>query len=59
MLTVAYAASDLLRRSMLGCDVVMLVEGEAEVGSGGFERAVSAVKEEIWGENGVDAVLIR
>ncbi|KAF8516831.1 Zn-dependent exopeptidase [Hysterangium stoloniferum] len=58
ILAVAYAVSDLLRRRMLGCDVVMLAEGEEEAGSGGFENAVRTVKGEIWGERGIDAVLI-
>lgn len=36
----ACAASDLLRKRALACDVVMLVEGEEEAGSGGFAEAV-------------------
>lgn len=44
ILAAAYAASDLLMRRALGCDVVFLIEGEEEAGSSGFEKAVKDYK---------------
>lgn len=40
ILAVACAAAELLRRRALEVDLVFLVEGEEEAGSGGFEAAV-------------------
>ena len=40
ILATAFAVSGLLRRRALTCDVVILVEGEEEAGSGGFAEAV-------------------
>ena len=43
-MAVACAAADLLARRALGVDLVMLVEGEEEAGSGGFAEAVKRNK---------------
>lgn len=40
VLAVASAASELLARRALDVDLVMLIEGEEEAGSGGFAEAV-------------------
>ena len=40
VLAVARAAADLLRARKLGVDLLFLVEGEEETGSGGFVDAV-------------------
>ena len=44
VMAVACAAADLLARRALGVDLVMLVEGEEEAGSGGFVEAVKRHK---------------
>ena len=43
-MAVACAAADLLARRALGVDLVMLVEGEEEAGSGGFVDTVKRHK---------------
>ena len=40
IMAVACAAAELLRRRTLNVDLVMLIEGEEEFGSGGFKEAV-------------------
>ncbi|KZW01583.1 glutathione degradosome [Exidia glandulosa HHB12029] len=55
ILACATAASDLLARRKLDLDLVMLVEGEEEVGSPGFCDAVRRHKDQI---GHVDAVLV-
>ena len=40
ILAVAFAISELRRKVALGLDVVMLIEGEEETGSRGFEEVV-------------------
>lgn len=45
VLAVAYAASELLHAKQLDVDVVMLVEGEQETGSKGFQTCLQAHKE--------------
>lgn len=40
IMAVAFAAAELLSRKALGLDLVLLIEGEEESGSGGFEDAV-------------------
>ncbi|KAH8818878.1 hypothetical protein DL96DRAFT_1622249 [Flagelloscypha sp. PMI_526] len=55
IMAIASAASSLLRERKLGVDVVFLIEGEEESGSGGFEEAVKRCKEEI---GAVDAILV-
>ena len=40
----ACAVATLLSRGALECDVVFLIEGEEEAGSGGFEESVKAYK---------------
>ena len=44
VMAVACAAADLLARRALGVDLVFLVEGEEEAGSGGFVEAVQRNK---------------
>ena len=44
IMAVACAAADVLRRRALGVDVVMLLEGEEEAGSGGFVETVRRKK---------------
>ena len=44
ILAMACAASDLLRKRLLACDVVFLIEGEEEAGSSGFAEAVQSHK---------------
>ena len=44
ILAVACAAADLLARRALGVDLVLLIEGEEEAGSGGFVEAVKRNK---------------
>lgn len=39
-MAVACAAADLLERRALDLDLVVLIEGEEEAGSGGFEETV-------------------
>ncbi|KAI0306265.1 Zn-dependent exopeptidase [Multifurca ochricompacta] len=55
VLAVACAAADLLRARKLGVDLLFLVEGEEETGSGGFVDTVLRYKDFI-GE--VDAILV-
>ncbi|KAF8574208.1 Zn-dependent exopeptidase [Ramaria rubella] len=55
ILAVACAASDLLRRRALACDVVFLIEGEEEAGSSGFADAVRSRKSSI---GDIDALLV-
>ena len=43
-MAVACAAAELLRRRALNVDLVMLIEGEEESGSGGFPEAVQKNK---------------
>ena len=43
-MAVACAAADLLRRRALDLDLVMLLEGEEEAGSGGFKETVNQKK---------------
>ena len=40
ILAVACAAADMLARRALGVDLVLLIEGEEEAGSGGFVETV-------------------
>lgn len=56
ILAIASAASMLLRDRKLNVDLVFLVEGEEESGSGGFEEAVKKYRDEI---GTVDAILVR
>lgn len=44
LLATACAASDLLRKRLLACDIVFLIEGEEEAGSAGFADAVRSHK---------------
>ena len=44
IMAVACAAAELLRRRSLNADLVMLIEGEEESGSGGFREAVQKNK---------------
>ena len=44
IVAVACAAAELLRRRSLNVDLVMLIEGEEESGSGGFREAVQKNK---------------
>lgn len=55
ILAAACAASDLLSRRALDIDVVMLVEGEEEIGSPGFGAAVRQYKDQI---GHIDAILV-
>lgn len=43
-MAVACAAAELLGRRQLGLDLVLLIEGEEETGSNGFEDAVKRHK---------------
>lgn len=43
-MAVACAAAELLQRRALDLDLVMLIEGEEESGSGGFSEAVKKHK---------------
>ncbi|PLW10979.1 hypothetical protein PCANC_08499 [Puccinia coronata f. sp. avenae] len=54
-LAVAYAVTALLDQRALDVDVVMLVEGEEEAGSAGFQKAVKENKELI---GAIDVVLV-
>lgn len=56
VLAVACAAAELLKKRQLGCDLVMMIEGEEEAGSVGFEDTVRKYKELI---GDVDAILVR
>lgn len=56
IIAVAFAAAELLYRRALGVDVVFLVEGQEECGSGGFSDAVERYKEQI---GHIDAILVR
>ncbi|KAF8489393.1 hypothetical protein JB92DRAFT_3013429 [Gautieria morchelliformis] len=47
IIAVACAASDLLRKRLLACDIVFLIEGEEEAGSRGFADAVRSHKDMI------------
>lgn len=55
ILAVACAASELLANRELACDLVLVVEGEEEAGSVGFDEAVRRYKERI---GRVDAILV-
>lgn len=55
IMAVACAAAELLRRRSLNVDLVMLIEGEEESGSGGFREAVQKNKDLI---GKIDAILI-
>lgn len=44
VLAVACAASEMLARRSLDVDVILLIEGEEEAGSGGFTEAVRRYK---------------
>ncbi|KAG9017933.1 hypothetical protein FRB90_000115 [Tulasnella sp. 427] len=55
VLAVACAASEMLARRSLDIDLVLLVEGEEEAGSGGFEEAVRKYKDQI---GHIDAILV-
>lgn len=54
-LAVAYAVTTLLEQRSLDVDVVMLVEGEEEAGSAGFQKAVKEHKELV---GHIDVVLV-
>ena len=56
ILAAAFAVSELRRRIALALDVVMIIEGEEEAGSRGFEEMVLQHKEAI---GPIDAILIR
>lgn len=47
IMAVACAAAELLGRRQLGIDLVFLIEGEEEMGSNGFARAVKRHKVKI------------
>ncbi|CCM00624.1 uncharacterized protein FIBRA_02660 [Fibroporia radiculosa] len=55
IMAVACAAADLLSRRALELDLVMLIEGEEEAGSGGFVEAVRRNKDAI---GPIDAILV-
>ncbi|KIO31561.1 hypothetical protein M407DRAFT_19497 [Tulasnella calospora MUT 4182] len=55
VLAVACAASEMLARRSLDIDLVLLIEGEEEAGSGGFEEAVRKYKDQI---GHIDAILV-
>ncbi|KAI0643091.1 Zn-dependent exopeptidase [Trametes meyenii] len=55
VMAVACAAADLLARRALGVDLVMLIEGEEEAGSGGFAEAVKRHKDAI---GPIDSILV-
>ncbi|KAI0325048.1 Zn-dependent exopeptidase [Cubamyces sp. BRFM 1775] len=55
IMAVACAAADLLARRALGVDLVMLIEGEEEAGSGGFVEAVKRHKDAI---GPIDSILV-
>ncbi|KAI0078214.1 Zn-dependent exopeptidase [Panus rudis PR-1116 ss-1] len=55
VMAVACAAADLLRRRCLDVDLVMLIEGEEESGSGGFAETVQRYKEQI---GPIDSILV-
>ena len=48
ILAAAFAISELRRKVALGLDVVMLIEGEEEAGSRGFEEIVQRHKVELF-----------
>ncbi|PVF99923.1 Zn-dependent exopeptidase [Serendipita vermifera] len=56
ILAAAFAISELRRKVSLGLDVVMLIEGEEEAGSRGFEQVIAQHKDEI---GHIDGILIR
>jgi len=55
IMAVACAAADLLSRRALELDLVLLIEGEEEAGSGGFAEAVRRNKDAI---GSIDAILV-
>ncbi|KAG8893744.1 hypothetical protein FRC01_013378, partial [Tulasnella sp. 417] len=55
VLAVACAASEMLARRSLDMDLILLIEGEEEAGSGGFEEAVRKYKDQI---GNIDAILV-
>ncbi|KAI0629895.1 Zn-dependent exopeptidase [Trametes polyzona] len=55
IMAVACAAADLLARRALGVDLVLLIEGEEEAGSGGFAEAVRRHKDTI---GPIDSILV-
>ncbi|KAI0823293.1 Zn-dependent exopeptidase [Trametes gibbosa] len=55
IMAVACAAADLLARRALGVDLVLLIEGEEEAGSGGFADAVRRHKDAI---GHIDSILV-
>lgn len=55
ILATAFAISELRRKVALGLDIVMLIEGEEEAGSRGFEEVVRKHKDDI---GQIDAILI-
>ncbi|EJF61051.1 Zn-dependent exopeptidase [Dichomitus squalens LYAD-421 SS1] len=55
VMAVACAAAELLARRALGADLVLLVEGEEEAGSGGFVETVKRHKETI---GPIDSILV-
>lgn len=56
ILAIACAAADLLARRMLGVDLVLLIEGEEEIGSPNFGETVRKHKDII---GHIDEILIR
>ncbi|KAI0350342.1 Zn-dependent exopeptidase [Trametes cingulata] len=55
IMAVACAAADLLARRALGVDLVLLIEGEEEAGSGGFVETVKRHKDAI---GPIDSILV-
>ncbi|KAI0754689.1 Zn-dependent exopeptidase [Daedaleopsis nitida] len=55
IMAVACAAADMLEQRALGADLVMLIEGEEESGSGGFVETVKRHKDTI---GHIDAILV-
>ncbi|KAI1793225.1 Zn-dependent exopeptidase [Ganoderma leucocontextum] len=55
VMAVACAAAELLAHRALGVDLVLLVEGEEEAGSGGFVETVKRLKETI---GPIDSILV-
>ncbi|KAF8630926.1 hypothetical protein AX17_005283 [Amanita inopinata Kibby_2008] len=55
IIAVAFAVADLLSRRALGLDLIFLIEGEEESGSGGFADAVRKHKDII---GNIDAILV-
>jgi len=56
ILAIACAAADLLARRMLGVDLVLLIEGEEEIGSPSFGKTVRRYKDNI---GHIDEILVR